>query len=263
MRKKYLIIALGLLLITSFVYGKSFSKLNNFDLAGGSEQVNREFPQRQIVDLVSLFPDTFFRQMATKEKKIALTFDDGPDNYYTVQILDVLKRENIPATFFVIGQRCNDNPEVVKRIHDEGHILGNHSFSHPNFLKLTPEKIIKELNGTDEKINNLAGYKPAFFRSPYGSLDADKLKLVASQGYKIIAWNVDSLDWQGLSASEVKNNILSNTIEGSIVLQHSAGGKGEDLSGTVTALSEIITTLKKQGYEFVTVDKLLNLPYKK
>lgn len=263
MRKKYLIAILGLLLFASILYGKNIVSTNNFELIEGSEQINKEVTQKPIVDLVSLFPDTFFRQSASKEKKIALTFDDGPDDDYTVQILDVLKKKNVPATFFVLGQKCKDNPAVVHRMHQEGHIIANHSWSHPNLLELPHDRIIQELDATDEIIENTTGYRPAFFRSPYGALDEETLKIVAGKGYKIISWNIDSLDWQGLSAKEVKNNVLSAVVEGSIILQHSAGGRNEDLSGTVEALSEIVTQLKGQGYQFVTVDELLGLPYKK
>lgn len=263
MKRAYIFGILALLLVASLLYGKTGYQFKNFELAGGSEQVKRGFPQREIVDLVSLFPNTFYRGAKTEDKKVALSFDDGPDKYYTVKILDVLKENDVPATFFLIGKRCKLYPDVVKRMQDEGHVIGNHTYNHPNIMKISEGKVRSELNDTSEIINDLVGYEPALFRSPYGSLDPKRVKLIANEGYKIIAWNVDSLDWKGLSAAEVKTNILENVVEGSIILQHSAGGKGEDLSGSVEALAEIIKVLKEDGYEFVTVDKLLDIPYKR
>jgi len=273
MRKRYILGALALLMLGGYItwsylfpssdIAKKPLAPQKFELAGGPEREMRGFPQREIIDLVSEYPDVFFRQGSIKEAKVALSFDDGPDNNYTVKILDILKKHKVPATFFVIGSRCELYPEVVERMVKEGHILGNHTWSHPNIIKLSNQKALKELADTDKIIQKQAGYTPILFRSPYGSLDREKVELFRDKGYKIVAWNVDSLDWKGLTASEVKTNILENLEQGSIILQHAAGGVGEDLSGTVKALDEIIKVLKKDGYKFVTVDKILGIPYKK
>lgn len=235
----------------------------DFKLAGGSERENRGFPQRKIIDLTSLFPELFYRQGPTNEKKIALTFDDGPDSVYTPQILDILQKEKIKATFFLIGSRAQLFPDVVKRIDKEGHVIGNHTMNHPNIIKLNVEQTRKEIEEGEKAIYELVSYRTALFRSPYGSLNADKVKEVEKLKYKIIAWNVDSLDWKSLTAEQVKYNILENAKSGSIVLQHSSGSEKEDLTGSVAALQEIITILKKEGYKFCTVSELLNIPYKK
>lgn len=273
MRRSYLLGLIALFLVGGFFawsylfpssdIAKKPLAPDRFDLAGGPEKKERGFPQREIIDLASEYPKVFFRQGPPKVKKVALTFDDGPDNNYTVKILDVLKKHKVPATFFVIGKRCELYPSVVQRMVKEGHILGSHTWSHPNIIKLSDRKVIEELNAAEKIIKRQAGYVPVLFRSPYGSLDRKKVELISNRGYKIIAWNVDSLDWKGLSPAEVKANILENVREGSIILQHSAGGIGEDLSGTVKALDDIIRVLKKDGYQFVTIDKLLGFPYKK
>ncbi|MCR4441723.1 MAG: polysaccharide deacetylase family protein [Peptococcaceae bacterium] len=234
-----------------------------FMLAGGPERDNRGFPQRRIVDLASLFPNLFLREGPQKIKKVALTFDDGPDSVYTPQILDILNAEKVKGTFFLIGNRARLFPAVVKRMVKEGHVVGNHSMTHPNIAKLKPEQVKKELLEAESALKNLIGYRTALFRSPYGSLEPETVKLIASYGYKVIAWNVDSLDWKSLSAEQVKYNILENVKEGSIILQHSSGSEKENLTGTVGALRDVIKTLKKEGYEFVTVPQLLNIPYKK
>jgi len=234
-----------------------------FELSGGSERDNRGFPQRKIVDLASLFPDIFFREGSPKVKKVALTFDDGPDSVYTPQILDILKEHNVKGTFFLIGNRAELFADVVKRMVREGHVVGNHSMSHANIVKLDKQKTRQEILQAEEALLALTGYRTALFRSPYGSLDESKVRDIAGLGYKIIAWNVDSLDWKSLTAEQVKYNILENAKEGSIILQHSSGSKEENLTGSVAALREVIRILKKEGYQFVTIPQLLNIKYKK
>ncbi len=236
---------------------------DNFELSGGSERDNRGFPQRKIVDLVSMFPELFYRQGPSNVKRVALTFDDGPDSVYTPQILDILRKEKVKATFFIIGERAKLFPDVVKRMAKEGHIIGNHSMTHPNIIKLNNQQTAKEIKDCENVVNSLAGYLPALFRSPYGSLDPEKVQEIGKLKVKIIAWNVDSLDWKSLTAEQVKTNILENVREGSIILQHSSGSEEENLTGSVAALKDVIKILKKEGYKFVTVPELLDIPYKK
>lgn len=235
----------------------------NFELAGGSERENRGFPQREILDLSSMFPDIFFREGSQKVRQVALTFDDGPDSQYTPQILDILKEQGIKATFFLIGNRAQLFPDVVKRMIEEGHVIGNHTLNHPNIIKLDNRAIRQEIIGGEEALAKLTGYRTALFRSPYGSLNPEKIKFIQSLNYNIIAWNVDSLDWKSLTAEQVKYNILENVRAGSIILQHSSGSKEENLSGSVEALREVIPTLKQEGYQFVTIPEMLKLKYKK
>lgn len=232
----------------------------SMDLAGGPEMEVRGFPKREMVDLISKYPKLFIASGRTNEKKVALTFDDGPDEIYTPQILDVLKEKKVRATFFVIGKRAEKYSDVMNRIVSENHLAGNHTWNHPNIMKLPLDKTKEEILKTEQLLKsqyNVSDDKLKIFRSPYGSLDPERVEFIGKMGYKIISWNVDSLDWKGLSAAEVKTNILENVTKGSIILQHSAGGEGEDLSGTVKALPEIIEVLKKEGYKFVTIDEIL------
>ncbi len=234
-----------------------------FKLEGGSEREHRGFPQREIVDLASEFPGLFFREGDKSVKKVALTFDDGPDSVYTPQMLDVLKQHQVKATFFFIGNRAKLFPEIVQKAVQEGHIIGNHTMTHPDILKLNAQDAMANIQQAEDALAELIGYRTALFRSPYGSLNPERIKEIEKMGYKIIAWNVDSLDWKSLTAEQVKTNILENVKEGSIILQHSAGGEGENLSGSVAALNEIITILKGEGYEFVTIPEMFDIPYKK
>jgi peptidoglycan/xylan/chitin deacetylase (PgdA/CDA1 family) len=235
----------------------------DFELRGGSERDNRGFPQRKNVDLSSMFPGLFFREGPKETKQVALSFDDGPDSQYTPQILDILSKNSVRATFFLIGNRAQILPEVVKRMVNEGHIFGNHSMTHPNIIKLDKAETAKEVNDAEAALASIAGYKPLLFRSPYGSLTPEKVQEIEKLGVKIIAWNVDSLDWKSLTAEQVKTNILENVKAGSIILQHCSGSREENLTGSVTALNDVIVTLKKEGYKFVTIPELLGIPYKK
>ncbi|GIP42613.1 polysaccharide deacetylase [Paenibacillus sp. J45TS6] len=192
-------------------------------------------------------------------KRIALTFDDVPDPRFTPQILDVLKEYGVKATFFVNGQRVLNHPELAKRIHDEGHVIGNHSFTHPDFNKISMSAFISEIKKTEQAILPITGYIPKIIRPPYGEITEEQLIWAAEHKYRIVNWNVDSLDWKGLNKEQVLTNILSGTRPGAIVLQHGGGGYGSKLQGTIEALPEVIKALKNQGYELVTVPELLGI----
>ncbi|WP_176706049.1 polysaccharide deacetylase family protein [Paenibacillus hemerocallicola] len=209
------------------------------------------------------YPDAFRVSGASKERNIALTFDDGPDERFTPQILDILKAHGVKATFFVLGKKAEAHPAIMKRMVREGHVIGNHSFRHPLFTKITVDQFAQEVEQTEEVLNRLIGYKPKLLRPPYGEIDEEQLQWAKSRGYVIVNWNVDSLDWKNLGEQQVSGNILGHTKAGAIVLQHSAGGDSQDLSGTVKALPGIISKLREQGYGLVTVSELLHLPKQK
>ena len=268
MKKNYGLLTMMILLLSLAIFavkGDIFRKPQqimpeDLDLAGGPEKEVRGFPKREMVDLITMYPELFIASGDSEEKKVALTFDDGPDDIFTPQILDVLKEKNVKATFFVIGKRAEGYPKVMRRIVDESHLVGNHTWSHPNIMKISLEDAKQEVLKTEKLLKSYcddSADRIKIFRSPYGSIDPERVEFISNIGYKIIAWNVDSLDWKGLSAEEVKTNVLENVTEGSIILQHSAGGEGEDLSGSVEALPEIIDVLKKEGFEFVTIDEIL------
>ncbi|KIL42386.1 hypothetical protein SD70_00130 [Gordoniibacillus kamchatkensis] len=197
------------------------------------------------------------------ENKIALTFDDGPDDKFTVQVLDTLKQYNVKATFFVIGFRAKQHPELIARMVREGHVVGNHSYNHANLPKLSDPSFEQQVEHTQAVLKSLIGYEPKLFRPPYGAVNENQVKWAAEHQFLIVNWNVDSLDWKGLSEEQVTRNILSSTRAGSIVLQHCGGGGTQDLSGTVKALPTVIKQLKSKGYQFVTVPELLHVPKNK
>jgi peptidoglycan/xylan/chitin deacetylase (PgdA/CDA1 family) len=214
-------------------------------------------------ELASKYPESFKLRGASNENKVALTFDDGPDVRFTPAILDILKENGVKATFFVLGKRASDNPELIKRMAREGHIVGNHSYDHASLPKLPVSRFQEEIESTQRILENLIGYAPKLIRPPYGAINEEQVKWVSEHHYMIVNWNVDSLDWKQLSSEQVLSNIIGHTGPGSIILQHSGGGDKQDLSGTVKALPAIINKLKANGYDLVTVPELLHIPKSK
>jgi peptidoglycan/xylan/chitin deacetylase (PgdA/CDA1 family) len=210
-------------------------------------------------ELRKKYDGTFKLSGPVTEKKVALTFDDGPDEIFTRLVLDVLKQNKIKATFFVIGRRAEAHPELIVRMIREGHTVGNHSYNHADLSKLSVLNFEKQIEHTQSILKPMTGYNPKLFRPPYGAINEQQVRWAMDHGYLVINWNVDSLDWKGLSADKVSHNILSANRPGAIILQHCGGGEGEDLSGSVKALPTIIRTLKSQGYEMVTVPDLLHV----
>ncbi|WP_261300716.1 polysaccharide deacetylase family protein [Paenibacillus andongensis] len=193
-------------------------------------------------------------------KQVALTFDDGPDNHFTSQILDLLKKNNVKATFFIVGEKAKANPEVVKRIVNEGHVIGNHSWDHSNFTKMSTEEMNQQISKTQDELNAIVGFRPTLFRPPYGALNNAEVMAISSMGLSIIDWSVDTRDWAGTSTQQILKNVKKELKPGGIILQHCAIGKKESLSNTVNALEQMIPLLKNEGYTFVTVPTLLSLP---
>ncbi|WP_409344477.1 polysaccharide deacetylase family protein [Paenibacillus sp. MBLB4367] len=211
-------------------------------------------------ELARMYPDTFKRYGPAHKREIALTFDDAPDAKYTPQVLDVLKAHKVKATFFLVGHRANLHPDLVRRMVREGHAIGNHSYNHPNFAKLSLESFTQQIEQTQNILKPLIGYNPRLIRPPYGEIKQEQLEWAAARHMMIVNWNVDSLDWKQLDADHVSANILTHVGPGAIVLQHSGGGVGQDLSGTVKALPGIIQKLRTYGFSLVTVPELLDIP---
>lgn len=205
------------------------------------------------------FPDTFFRYGNTNQYKIAITFDDGPDGTYTPWILDILKKYNVPATFFLMGKRIGNYPEIVKRIVNEGHIAASHSWSHPDLTKLSQAELALEIEKTEKTLENITGLKTKLLRPPYGAVSSTLLENMKEINYKVINWTVDSRDWLDRDVDQILINTLPNINKDTIILFHSAGGTNHDLSATAEVLPEIIQTLQMLGYQFVNLDELLGI----
>src|SRR5690625_3644073 len=231
-----------------------------FVLEGGSETDVRE-PHPVSNDLLQRqYPDVLFLHGSRDKNEVALTFDDGPDIRFTPLVLDVLKKHNVKATFFLMGSRAKEHDEIVQRIHKEGHAIGNHTYWHPNLPKEELDRLDWEVRETEQVIENIVGFKPKLFRSPYGALNEEMVETLDHLGNKIIGWDVDSLDWKQLETNVIADNILSNVSPGSIILMHDGGDWTMNLMGTVESLDKVITKLTEDNIRFVTVPELLNLP---
>lgn len=187
-------------------------------------------------------------------KRIALTFDDGPHETYTAEILAILKEYGIKATFFVVGQNAKEYPELVKQEAEAGHEIGNHTYTHPKLKKQNAESFSCELEKTRVVIEEITGISPILFRPPEGFREGVIKTVAKEQGYQMVLWSVDPEDWRGLPASRIENAIMKDVKDGSIILCHDyVVGK----SYTPEALRRVIPQLLEDGYEFVTVSDLV------
>ncbi|WP_420829088.1 polysaccharide deacetylase family protein [Brevibacillus fulvus] len=192
----------------------------------------------------------------TKKKVVALTFDDGPDAKYTPLILELLHRNKVPATFFVLGSQAEKYPKVMDWIKKAGHEIGNHGYYHYDLHKLTEQEIYDEIKRAEKSILKTTGILPQYYRPPGGVMTPDVMSAVQSSGYDIIHWSVDPRDWSlKRSASVITNSVKENLTSGDIVLFHDGG---QNQRQTLSALQGLITDLKKKGYKFVTVSQLLD-----
>lgn len=183
-----------------------------------------------------------------ERKKIALTFDDGPCAGCTDQLLDGLKKRNVKATFFLIGKNAENNPQLVRRIYEEGHLIGNHTYSHVEITKISDEEAIQELQKTDQIIWKITGEHVQYMRPPFGAWQKE---LESRLEVLPVLWTVDPLDWTTENVEEIVNKVVTETTENDIILLHDC------YKSSVEAALRIIDDLQKEGYEFVTVDQLL------
>ena len=183
------------------------------------------------------------------QKVVALTFDDGPNPATTNQALDTLSKYGIKATFFVLGKNVSGNEEILKRMKADGHVIGNHSWSHPVLSKLSLDEAKKQITDTEDALTKVLGSSSKLMRPPYGAITDD---IRNSLDLSFIMWDVDSLDWKSKNEASILTEIQRQVRNGSIILMHDIHAE------TVNALPKIIDYLKEQGYHFVTVPEMLN-----
>jgi peptidoglycan-N-acetylglucosamine deacetylase len=187
------------------------------------------------------------------EKKIALTFDDGP-SVYTLGVLELLKKYNAKATFFCIGKNIEKHPEILQKVISEGHLVGNHSYSHSKFFDFyNAKKITEELQKTDQLLEKFTSKKISFFRPPYGVTTPSIRRALKITGHKTIGWNIRSLDGGTTDVELILNRIKNRVSPGGIVLLHDTG------SHSVLVLEQFLQFLQQNNYQVVSTEKLLNL----
>lgn len=182
------------------------------------------------------------------EKKIAITFDDGPHPVYTEELLEGLKERGVRATFFVLGEKAKEHPEIIRQMEEDGHIIGNHTYTHIQLRKSNREKFRDELVLTNEVISGITGEEVQYVRPPYGTWDK---KLEEELNMFPVLWNVDPNDWCTGNADKVTRRIVDKAKENSIILLHDC------YQSSVDAALASIDILTEEGYEFVTVEELL------
>lgn len=184
-----------------------------------------------------------------QEKIASVSFDAAWGNEDTQQLIDILGKYNVKATFFVVGEWVDKYPESVKALADAGHEIMNHSDTHPHMPQLSRNDMIKQLNSCNEKIEKITGKRPILFRAPYGDYDNTMLETVQSIGMYTIQWDVDSLDWKDYSAADIKQRVLTRVKPGSIVLFHNAA------KNTPEALPAILESLISDGYKLIPISE--------
>ncbi len=211
--------------------------------------------RNDVAEVARKNPKVVFINGPGNEKKVALTFDDGPDGINTPKILDILKENQVPGNFFFKGQRISEYADIVRRTAYEGNLVLSHTFSHWELDRHTPAEIDQEISLTENAIKDVTGNTPAIFRPPFGAMNETVIKEAEANNDIIVLWSIDTLDWSQKESENIAQNVLRNVRSGDIILMHS----DEDKQATVEALPIIISGLKTRGYSIVGLDELLNV----
>lgn len=191
----------------------------------------------------------------TPSPVVAMTFDDGPHPKLTPILLDMLKARGLKATFYLIGNRVVTWPDIVRRIADEGHEIGNHSWTHPNLAKYSDNGVLDQIDRTSDAIFKITGRPPVTFRPPYGSFTRrQRLMLYKNRNLPTILWSVDPQDWRRPGANVVASRIVNGAHSGSIILSH------DIQSGTIKAMPQTFDTLSQRGLKFIPISQMMGWP---
>jgi peptidoglycan-N-acetylglucosamine deacetylase len=195
-------------------------------------------------------------------KQMALTYDDGPNDPHTLCLLEVLAKHNIHATFFLIGRYVQQRPDIVRELVKAGHVVGNHTFTHPLLIFKNAHELRAQLHDCDRAIADAVGEHSNLFRPPFGGRRPAVLRLARQMGLKSIMWNVTGYDWNAPSVEHIEDKVTRQVRGGDVILLHDGGhlNFGTDRSNTVTATDRLISRYRAEGYEFVTIPEMLEQP---
>lgn len=184
-------------------------------------------------------------------KEVALTFDDGPHAKYTPRLLAILKQYHVKATFFLVGQMAERNPQIVKAQVQDGHAIGNHTYHHVNLAKTPDKYVATELKACGEVIKTLTGKAPHLFRPPGGDINTQVAGISGALGYTTVWWTANPRDYGNPGVKVIESRVLAHVANGGIIVLH------DGVQQTVEVLPHLLTTLKREGYQFVTIDEML------
>lgn len=233
----------------------TYAGTSNLPIHWGFKRAQNEIPAEagEKLDNILLKYDSYYKGDTTK-KDIYLTFDNGYENGYTAQVLDVLKKEKVPAAFFITGHYLNTAADLVKRMDKEGHIIGNHSWHHPDLTMVSDARLIEELEKVRAETEKLTGKKDmVYLRPPRGVFSERTLLLAKQQGYTHVFWSLAFKDWvtdEQKGAQYSYDNVMKQIHPGCILLLHTVSKDNAD------ALEQVIKDLKKRGYTFKSLDDL-------
>jgi peptidoglycan-N-acetylglucosamine deacetylase len=200
-----------------------------------------------------------FTGLARGTKKLALTYDDGPNDPHTFRLLEVLARHNLHATFFLIGRYVQQRPDMVREALTAGHVVGNHTFTHPLLTLKSADEVRRELTDCRNAIEDAVGQHSNLFRPPFGGRRPAVLRVARSLGLQPIMWNVTGYDWNAPPAAAIERKVESQMRGGDVILLHDGGHRqmGADRSQTVLATDHLLSRYQSEGYEFVTIPQML------
>lgn len=200
-----------------------------------------------------------FTGLPRGSKKMALTFDDGPNDPYTLRLLEVLAKHDVRATFFSLGRYVEQRPDLVRELVKAGHVVGNHTFAHPLLTFKAESEVKAELTACHRALSDAIGEHSNLFRPPFGGRRPAVLRIARGMGLEPVMWNVTGYDWNAPSAEHIERKIAGQLRGGDVILLHDGGDKafGADRSYTVTATDRIITRYKSEGYEFVMIPQMM------
>ena len=195
-------------------------------------------------------------------RKLALTYDDGPNDPHTLRLLEVLARHNVHATFFLIGRYVQQRPDIARELVKAGHVIANHTFSHPNLIFTSARQTRIELEQCEQALNDAVGEHSRLFRPPFGGRRPGTLKIARRLGLEPIMWNVTGYDWKSKPAEYIEQKVRAQVRGGDVILLHDGGHAafGADRSQTVVATDHLITYCTSEGYEFVTIPEMMKKP---
>ena len=191
-------------------------------------------------------------------RQLALTYDDGPNDTHTLRLLEVLAKHDVRATFFLVGRYVQQRPQIVRDLVKAGHVLGNHTFTHPNLIFCSELQTRIQLTECSRAIKDAAGQSPKLFRPPFGGRRPSTLRIARELGLEPVMWSVTGWDWEAKPASYVEGKVTGQVKGGDIILLHDGGhrGMGADRGQTVIATDHLIARYKAAGYEFVTMPEM-------